>query len=176
MKETLALIRVFSYLSLLTVGGGMAAFPELKVLTVDVHHWLTFRQLIHLYSIGQIAPGPNMMMIVTIGHMAGGVLGAIVVLFAFFGPTAVLAWSIGRLWERLANWPWRKSIERGLAPVAIGLLLAGCFTIASGAITGVIGVVIALISFIVLVRSTINPIALVAAGAFVGWLTCYRPH
>lgn len=99
MKDTIALIRVFSYLSLLTVGGGMAAFPELKVLTVDVHHWLTFRQLIHLYSIGQIAPGPNMMMIVTIGHMAGGVLGAIVVLFAFFGPTAVLAWSIGRLWS-----------------------------------------------------------------------------
>jgi len=50
LKELPALVRVFAYLSLLTVGGGMAAFPELKVLTVDVHHWLTFPQLIHLRS------------------------------------------------------------------------------------------------------------------------------
>ena len=59
MNQILALIRVFSYLSVLTVGGGMAAFPEMKILTVDVHHWLNFAQLIHLCSVGQMAPGPN---------------------------------------------------------------------------------------------------------------------
>jgi len=53
MNQIIALIRVFSYLSILTVGGGLAAFPEMKVLTVDVHKWLTFPQLIHLYSMGQ---------------------------------------------------------------------------------------------------------------------------
>ena len=42
MNQIIALIRVFSYLSILTVGGGLAAFPEMKVLTVDVHKWLTF--------------------------------------------------------------------------------------------------------------------------------------
>jgi len=57
MNQIPALIRVFSYLSILTVGGGMAAFPEMKILTVDVHHWLNFAQLIHLYSVGQMAPG-----------------------------------------------------------------------------------------------------------------------
>ena len=40
MNQIPALIRVFAYLSLLTVGGGMAAFPELKILTVEVHKWL----------------------------------------------------------------------------------------------------------------------------------------
>src|SRR5271169_6241273 len=92
-----ALVRVFAYLSLLTVGGGMAAFPELKILTVDVHHWLTFPQLIHLYGVGQMVPGPNMMMIVSIGEWAGGLLGAVIVVFAFFGPTALLTLSVGRL-------------------------------------------------------------------------------
>ena len=53
------LAKVFGYISLLTIGGGMAAFPELKVLTVETHHWLTAHQLIHLYSVGQMAPGPN---------------------------------------------------------------------------------------------------------------------
>ena len=96
MNQIPALIRVFAYLSLLTVGGGMAAFPEMKVLTVEVHKWLTFPQLIHLYSVGQMAPGPNMMMIVSIGEWAGGLLGAIVVLVAFFGPTALLAFVVAR--------------------------------------------------------------------------------
>ena len=96
MDQIPSLIRVFAYLSLLTVGGGMAAFPELKILTVDVHHWLTFPQLIHMYSLGQMAPGPNMMMIVSIGEWVAGPLGALAVLIAFFGPTAVLALLVGR--------------------------------------------------------------------------------
>ena len=125
MNQLPALARVFAYLSLLTVGGGMAAFPEMTILTVDVHQWLTSSQLVHLYSVGQLAPGPNMMMIVPIGDWASGPLGALLVLVAFFGPTALLTFVIGRWWTRLETWPWRTSIQRGLAPVSIGLLLAG---------------------------------------------------
>jgi chromate transporter len=168
MNQIPALIRVFSYLSLLTVGGGMAAFPELKVLTVDVHHWLTFPQLIHLYSVGQMAPGPNMMMIVAIGQWVAGPLGALAVVLAFFGPTALFAFFIGRLWKKLERWPWRASIQRGLAPVAIGLLLAGCFSMAKGVIFGVETAAIAVVTLLVLLHYRINPALLVLAGAIVG--------
>jgi len=167
MNEIPALIRVFAYLSLLTVGGGMAAFPELKILTVEVHHWLTFPQLVHFYSVGQMAPGPNMMMIVCIGAWAAGIPGALVVLIAFFGPTALLAFIIGRLWTRLEKWPWRASIERGLAPVSIGLLLAGCLTMAKVAVTGLVTVIIAAAVFAVLLRSRINPALLILGGAVI---------
>ncbi len=170
MNQIPALVRVFAYLSLLTVGGGMAAFPELKVLTVDVHHWLTFQQLIHLYSVGQMAPGPNMMMIVAIGEWVAGLPGALAVLIAFFLPTALLAFVIGRLWARLEKWPWRASIQRGLAPVAIGLLLAGSLTMAKGAVTGWLTTATAVGVFAILLRSRINPALLVLLGAVVGLL------
>ena len=168
MTQLLSLIRVFAYLSILTVGGGLAAFPEMKHLTVDVHGWLTFTQLIHLYSMGQVAPGPNMMMIVAIGQWAAGVPGAFVVLIAFFGPTALLALFMGRLWKRLEKWPWRTSIERGLSPVAIGLLLAGCLSLARGAVTGWITGMIATAVLLILLLSRINPAWLVLGGAIVG--------
>jgi chromate transporter len=170
MNQIPALIRVFAYLSLLTVGGGMAAFPELKHLTVEVHHWLTFPQLIHLYSVGQMAPGPNMMMIVSIGQWVAGLPGAIVVFVAFFLPTALLAFFVGRLWTRLEKWPWRKSIQLGLAPVSIGLLLAGCLTMAKGAVTGWITAGVALAALTILLRSRINPAFVVLGGAVVGLL------
>jgi chromate transporter len=171
MNQIPALIRVFSYLSLLTVGGGMAAFPELKTLTVDVHKWLTFSQLIHLYSIGQMAPGPNMMMIVSIGQWQAGLIGAIVVLLAFFGPTAILAFAVARLWRKLEHWPWRNSIQQGLAPVSIGLLLAGCLSMAKGAITGHETAAIAVAALLILLRYKINPALVVMAGAALGLLT-----
>ncbi len=170
MNQIIGLIRVFSYLSILTVGGGLAAFPEMKQLTVNVHGWLTFTQLIHLYSMGQIAPGPNMMMIVSIGDWVAGIPGAIVVLIAFFGPTALLAFYIGRLWIKLEKWPWRNSIQRGLTPVSIGLLLAGCLSLAKGAVTGWATVVIMLAVLVILLRSRINPAFLVLAGAVAGAL------
>jgi chromate transporter len=171
MNEIPALIRVFAYLSILTVGGGMAAFPEMKILTVDVHKWLTFPQLIHLYSVGQMAPGPNMMMIVSIGQWAGGILGAIAVLGAFFGPTAVLAFIVAKGWKKLEKWPWRTSIQRGLAPVSIGLLLAGCFSMAKGAITGTETAAIAVAVLLILLQYKVNPALLVLASAGVGILT-----
>ena len=171
MNQWGALVRVFGYLSLLTVGGGMAAFPELKTQTVEVHEWLTFPQLVHLYSVGQLAPGPNMMMIVPIGDWAGGILGAILVVLAFFGPTGFLTFFTGRIWKRLEAWPWRKSIQRGLAPVSIGLLLAGAFSIAKGAIFGLETAAIAAGVLLILLRYKINPALLVLGGAAVGLLS-----
>ena len=171
MNQILALVRVFAYLSLLTVGGGMAAFPEMKILTVEVHKWLTFPQLVHMYSVGQLAPGPNMMMIVAIGDWAAGPMGALAVLIAFFGPTAVLAFVVARVWKRLDKWPWRTSIQQGLAPVSIGLLLAGCFTMAKGAIFGFETAAISVGVLLILLRYKVNPALLVLGGAALGALT-----
>lgn len=171
MNEIPALARVFAYLSLLTVGGGMAAFPEMKDLTVEVHHWLTFPQLIHIYSVGQMAPGPNMMMIVPIGLWAGGVLGAFVVLVAFFGPTAVLTFAVAKGWRKLEHWPWRLSIQQGLAPVSIGLLLAGSFTMAKGAVTGTETAAIAVGVLLILLQYKVNPALLVLGSAVIGVLS-----
>ena len=142
----------------------MAAFPELRTLTVDVHHWLTFPQLIHLYSVGQMAPGPNMMMVASIGEWVAGLPGAVAVLLAFFLPTALLTFGVGRLWIRLERWPWRTSIQQGLAPVSIGLILAGSISLAEGAVTGRLAVAIAIGVFAVLLWSRVNP-ALLVLGA-----------
>lgn len=168
MNQITSLARVFAYLSLLTVGGGMAAFPEMKFLTVDVNRWLTFPQLVHLYSVGQMAPGPNMMMIVSIGEWAGGFLGALVTVIAFFGPTALLTFVVARLRKRLEKWRWRPSIQQGLAPVSIGLLLAGSFTMARAAITGLETATIAVGVLLILLRYKINPALLVVGSAIVG--------
>ena len=169
MDQLPALTRVFSYLSLLTIGGGMAAFPEMKVLIVDVHHWLTAEQLTHVYSTGQMSPGPNMMMVAEVGQLVSGPLGALVCAVAFFVPTGILTFLVGRLWKRLANWPWRDSIQKGLGPVAIGLAVAGLITFGKTAVTGWLTLILGLLTFIAVVRTKINPVYFILGGAVVGF-------
>ncbi len=168
MDQIPAIARVFSYLSLLTIGGGMAAYPEMKVLVVNVHRWLTDAQLIHVYSVGQMSPGPNMMMVATIGQRIAGIPGALVAAFAFFVPTGILTFGIGALWKRLESWPWRASIQKGLGPVAIGLAVAGLITFGKGAVTGWVTVAVALIVFAASLRTKLNPAVLILGGAVVG--------
>ena len=168
MDQIPALIRVFSYLSLLTIGGGMAAFPEMKVLIVQVHHWLSSDQLTHVYSTGQMSPGPNMMMVAEVGQLVSGPLGALICALAFFVPTGILTFLIGRLWKRLAHWPWRDSIQKGLGPVAIGLAVGGLITFGKGAITGWLTLAVGLLTFAAVVRTKLNPVVFILGGALVG--------
>lgn len=168
MDQIPALVRVFAYLSLLTIGGGMAAFPEMKVQIVEVHHWLTSEQLTHVYSTGQMSPGPNMMMVAEVGQLVSGPFGALVCALAFFVPTGILTFLVGRLWKRLVHWPWRDSIQKGLGPVAIGLAVAGLITFGKGAITGWLTLAVGFLTFAAVVRTRINPVAFILGGAVVG--------
>ncbi len=170
MKQLGDIAGVFAYLSLLTVGGGMAAFPELKTLTVDTYHWVTFPEMLHFYSLGQLAPGPNMMMVVSIGAVVAGLPGAAVALIAFFLPTGILTWAIGRIWTRLADWRWRPAIQTGLGSVSVGLVLAGAIIMGRGAVTDALYAAIAIVVFFLLLKTKINPAYPIVASGLVGVL------
>lgn len=175
MDQLSSIAGVFAYLSFLTIGGGMAAYPEMKTMVVDVHHWVTNAQLVHIYSVGQMSPGPNMMMVAGLGVMTAGIPGAAIAALAFFVPTGILTFAVGRIWNKLANWPWRDSIQRGLGPVAIGLAVAGLLTFgrssinfSNGMFRGFVTLAVALVVFSLTVRTKINPALLILCGAVVG--------
>lgn len=159
----------FALLSLLAVGGGAAVLPEMKETVVGQHHWLTDQQFVHVYSLGQVAPGPNMLMVQIIGDRVAGTKGALVALFAFFLPASILTFATGKLWDRLGNWPWRESIQRGLAPISIGLMLAGTITIARIAVTDPRTIALALAVTAILLWRKINPAYLILGSAVLGW-------
>src|SRR5271156_5954536 len=128
--KLIQLAGVFALLSVMAVGGGTAVLPEMKRMTVNTYHWVSADQFRDIYSLGQVAPGPNMLMVMLIGYHVAGAMGAAVVALAFFLPDCVLTLFANRLWEHYAESPWRKAIQHGLAPVSIGLMLSGTYSIA----------------------------------------------
>ncbi len=157
MSELIEIAGVFAYLSLMTVGGGMAAFPALEQLTVSTHHWLSLHELLHYYTMGQLVPGPNMMMVASVGARISGLPGAAVALLAFLLPTSLLVFTIGRLWERLGAWRWRPAIERSLGSVAVGLVLAGVVIMGRAVLERPIYLAMSLAVFVLLMRTKVNP-------------------
>jgi len=169
VSTLLRLLGVFGLLSVLAVGGGLAVLPEMKDRTVTQYHWVTADQFVDFYSLGQMAPGPNMVMVVLIGYKVAGLGGAIAVLLAFFLPASVLTFGANRLWHRLSAWPWRESIRRGLAPVTVGLMTAGVISIGKVAIDAPGTVVLALAVTVILLTTRVNPALLILGSAIVGW-------
>ena len=169
MNTLAQLAGAFALLSILAVGGGAAVLPEMKETVVGEHHWLSADQFIDVYSLGRLAPGPNMLMVQIIGERVAGPAGALVALLAFFAPASILTYATGRLWDRLEDWPWRESIQRGLAPISIGLMLAGTITIAKIAVTDPRTIAMAVAVTGVLLLRRVNPAWLILACAGLGW-------
>ena len=170
MSQIGQLVRVFSLLSLLAVGGGTAVLPALKHHTVDEERWLTDAQFRDAYSLGQVAPGPNMLMVTVIGYRVAGAPGAVAVTLAFFLPACLIALCVGRVWTRFHGNPWREALQRGLAPVSLGLICAGILSLGRISISGVPTFLFAAAVFAIPFWRHVHPAWLILGGAVCGCL------
>lgn len=167
----LHILGVFSLLSVLSVGGGTAVLPEMQAFTVTHCAWLTPDQFRDIYSLGQLAPGPNMLMVSVIGYHVAGYFGALMAFIGFFLPCGLITLATTRIWDRFKDSPWRTAVQRGMAPVVVGLMGAGIIAIAHTAIINWTTVIIASVVFAVLYfGKRINPAFLILLGGMAGFL------
>lgn len=164
----------FGLLSLQAVGGGVAVLPEMQRVVDDLYH-ISQGDFARMFALGQVAPGPNMTMVVLLGYHIAGIAGALVVLFAFFVPASILCFWAGRIWERIGETPWRRAVQDGLAPLSIGLMTSGVYAIGKNSATTTVTLGLALAVFALMLKTKINPSLLIlACGAFGGVVLTYR--
>ena len=163
-----ALAIVFLQLSLLSFGGGNSVLPEMQRQFVDVHHWLSAQDFTAMYALAQAAPGPNMMIAPLLGWRVGGLAGAGVVSLCIFGPASILAAVVLRLWNRFQHAAWRPKVQAGLAPVTVGLVGTSAALIIRGADHTWLLAAVTAACALLLMRTRVHPLALLAAGAAIG--------
>lgn len=173
MSLLINLALTFSLLSLLAVGGGTAVLPEMQSL-LSHRFGIDHTQFVHIYGFGQLAPGPNMLMVLVIGYQVAGLLGAGIVLFSFFLPSSVLCFYIGRLWNRFGESPWRRTIQNALEPISIGLMASGVYAVGKASIISPLTLTLSLVTFFLILRTKINPVWLIlGSGGFGALLMTY---
>ncbi|GAA5175895.1 chromate transporter [Niveibacterium umoris] len=158
-------------LSLVAVGGANAIVPELHRQTVELQHWLSGPEFATLFAIAAAAPGPNVLVVTLVGWKLGGLPGALVATLGICGPSSALAFAVGRVWDRFRDAPLRRVIERGLAPVTIGLVLGSGWRVAETASSDWRGWALAVGAAAIYWRARFNPLWILAAAAPLGlWL------
>ena len=172
MTSWFQLASVFAMLSLLAVGGGSAVLPEMQTL---LHKYFNFSQtaFVHAYSVGQLAPGPNMLAVLIMGEMIDGIIGALIVALAFFIPSSILCLYAGRIWRHIGDTPWRHCVQQGLEPISIGLMCSGVYTIAKESLVNWQSCALALLVCILLLKTKINPVILILGAGSIGLLGAY---
>jgi len=124
-SRLVSLVLTFAPLSLVAFGGGQAVVADIQHQTVTVHGWLSGREFTDVFAISRAAPGPSTLIVALIGWQVAGFWGALVGILAIFIPSSLLVYALGTWWIRHRGSTWTNAIERGLAPVAVGLIFAG---------------------------------------------------
>ena len=167
-KTLLTLALMFAPLSLVSVGGGPSAIAEMQHQAVVVHQWMSRREFADLFAIARAAPGPGTLLATLIGFSAAGWLGALVVSLAFFLPSSLLVYATVSIFNRWRGSRWHAAVEAGLAPIAVGLVLAGALVVLAAGGAGALGWAIALaVAVCRLWRPNIHPLVLIGLGAAV---------
>ena len=131
---------------------------------MDIHHWLTAREFTDLFAISKTAPGPATLIVALIGWQIAGIWGAIAGTFAIFLPSSLLVCAVGRLWQRHRGSVWSNALEKGLMPVAVGLILAGAVGVARIANLGPIDGLVIAATMAVLTYTKLGPYPILAAA------------
>jgi chromate transporter len=158
----------FALLSLVSVGGLPSVMPEMQRYVVDVKGWLTPGDFIQAFAVGQAAPGPNVLIASLIGWKVAGLPGAFVALGSICFPAAAIAWWVAELWDRFKDSPWRKAIQRAIAPIVVGMILSGGVVLATPGAPDWRLWLIAGLATAGMLATSLNPLWLLGAGAVLG--------
>lgn len=171
--ELLALFGHFLSLSVFATGGAMALASDMHRYVVDEHAYITHTQFVNSIALAQAAPGPNILFITVMGWQIAGLPGALATTLGLSLPALVFPFVVSRLgrmaqFERLLS-----AMQRGLGPVAIGLMASTCFLLVRGAPGVWKGAAMIAASTLLLATTRVPPVLLIlvagVAGAFVSW-------
>lgn len=162
------LARHFAMLSLVSVGGISTVVPELHRLVVDVAQRMSDRDFGALFALSQAAPGPNFLLVSLIGLFLAGIPGALVATLAMTVPSSVLTYAVVHAWERFRHAPWRVALQRALAPVTVGLVLASGCVLTQASDHGPLAYALTVATVLAMLATRMHPLVMLGVGAVLG--------
>jgi chromate transporter len=168
MAEVIALFWHFLVLGCLAVGGVSTVMPDMYRYVVDENAMVNGRQFSDAYALAQATPGPNALWVTLLGLLARGWAGALATTLGILLPATAFSLIASALHARHADTPFARAVRRGLAPVALGFMLASGWVLLRSIEHGWRGYALALVTLAIVMGTRLNPLWLLAAGALIG--------
>jgi chromate transporter len=160
----------FAKAGLFVFGSGLAVVPFLYGGVVQEHHWLTERQFVDAVAVAMITPGPVVITVAFIGYLVAGVSGATAAAVGIFFPVYLVVVLLAPSYKRWAKNPQLNAFVRGVTAAATGAIAGAVIVLARRSIYDVTTLMIAAVTFGVLVRWKVPEPILIACAAVAGLL------
>jgi chromate transporter len=145
---------------------GLGSLPVIRQDLVVTRGMLTDSQLNAAVSVGRTTPGPAGLYVVSVGYIAAGVPGAIAGWLALVTPSLSVIFVIRYLGQK-AKHPRVKGVLQAIVLASAGMLLATALPLAHEALSGVLLLLIALGSGLILIFTRLDSIWVILASAIV---------
>lgn len=153
-----------------TFGGGISILAFVQDQVVNQFQWITPTEFLDGLAIGQITPGPVIMVAAYVGYKVAGIAGAAVATFAIFLPSFILMLSILPVLERVRHLAWIKAAMRGISPAVIGTIAVAIFQLAPHAAPDAFTAAALVLTVPALLAWRLPVLPTLAAGALAGIL------
>jgi chromate transporter len=167
------LVRVaalFATLGAFTFGGGLSIIALMQEQVVERLHWLTPNEFIDGLALGQLTPGPIIMVAAYVGYKALGLAGAAVAATASFLPSFVMMLALLPVFDRVRNVAWARAVIQGVVPAVIGVMAVALARMAPYAVPDAPAIVALVVTAAVLIAWRVAPLPALGGGAFFGIL------
>ena len=151
-----------------TFGGGLSILAFIEDQVVNQLGWLTAREFVDGLALGQLTPGPIIMLAAFVGYKVAGVAGATVAAAAIFAPSFALMLSVIPALNRVKRAVWVRAFMRGVAPAVIGAIAVSLAAMLPHAAPDPFAMAILIATIVAIAVWRVRPLPLVVAGGAVG--------
>lgn len=159
----------FLALSLASIGGANAIIPDMHRHFVELRGWMTGTEFVELVALAQAAPGPNVLIVTLLGWRINGLAGALTATLAICLPSSLLAYTFAHFWQRFRHARWQSVVRDGLAPITVGLVLAGGYVLAQTADRSWSAYAITAATVVVVLVTKLHPLWLLGTAGLIGF-------
>jgi chromate transporter len=151
-----------------TFGGGVTILAFIQEQVVHHLHWLTPQQFLDGLALGQLTPGPTLILAAFVGYAVGTFWGAVVAVAAVYLPSFLLMLTVLPVLERIERLAWMQAALQGISPAVIGMTAVAVLWMLPAAtpdpLTGImaVGMVVAMGLW------HLSPLPLITGGAALG--------
>ena len=164
------MVVLFATIGAVTFGGGLSMIALFEEHVVRQLQWLTPEEFIAGLALGQLTPGPVLMVATYVGYKLLGIGGAVAAAAAAFLPSFVLMLAILPAFDRVRNLAWAKAVIQGIAPGVIGVMSVALTRLTPHAVPDTVAAVALVATVLALILWRLAPLKLMLAGSVVGAL------
>ena len=172
MKELFDLFWTFCKIGALTFGGGYAMLPLIQREIVENKKWSTEKEILDYYAVGQCTPGVIAVNTATfIGYKLKGIIGGIVATLGVIFPSIVIILIIATFLQNFADLAIVQSAFAGIRVAVVALIITTVVKLIKSSIKDYLGVIIAIIAFVISAFIELSPVYVVIAAALTGFIS-----